>query len=92
MRGVCSHVKRSTTFTSPQRRASTTTLINTIEIENMYYSNIGKVDRLLLNGHQYSYIYDTKQKDWAGYSSTMYTYRHTYMQCVPTLLGDLKTM
>jgi predicted small metal-binding protein len=35
MRGVCSHVKRSTTFTSPQRRASTKTLINTIEIENV---------------------------------------------------------
>jgi hypothetical protein len=30
-------------------------------------------------------------KDWTGFSSTMYTSRHTYLQCVPTFLGGTKT-
>jgi hypothetical protein len=54
----------------------------------MIYNNTNKLDRLLSNGHQMpSHLVRTlKSKDWAGYSSTMYTYRHTYLQCVPTFL------
>jgi hypothetical protein len=36
--------------------------------------------------------YMTNEQFEAGYSSTMYTYRHTYLQCVSTFLGSLKTV
>jgi hypothetical protein len=36
---------------------------------------------------QYSHaIKDTSENDWAEYSWTKYTYRQTYLQCVPMLI------
>jgi hypothetical protein len=46
----------------------------------------GKLDRLLSLGPLYFAIQDLLAS-WARVSSTNYTYRHTYPQCVSTFLG-----
>jgi hypothetical protein len=53
-----------------------------------------KLGRLLCNGHQLlshlGHLGTLTSKDWAWCSSTGYTYRNTYLQCVPTFLGGKK--
>jgi hypothetical protein len=47
----------------------------------------GKLDRQLSLGPLYFAIHDLLAS-WARVSSTRYTFRHTYMQCVSTFLGN----
>jgi hypothetical protein len=47
----------------------------------------GKLDRLLSLGPLYFAIHDLLAS-WARVSSTRYTYRYTYLQCVSTFLGS----
>jgi hypothetical protein len=62
-------------------------LCNKIGNWKLFTTCAGKLDRLLSHGPLYFAIQDLLAS-WARVSSTRYTYRHTYMQCVSTFLGS----
>jgi hypothetical protein len=51
-------------------------------VENIICVLIRFVLNVCFNDTKYSYMQDTSENDWTGYSSTKYTYRHTSLPCV----------
>jgi hypothetical protein len=60
------------------RRGEPTSAICAIMNMLLLYCNFGKLDRLLSNGYQ-KLCHLLRSNHWAGYSSTKYTYRYTYL-------------